>query len=103
MGLRRRCARRFSLPSVQQKHAAWDCVCRSSNGPCSTTTVALTSLPAQAALPLALRCPRLRTATSYPERTRRAVGIHYSGHEIVSLDYLFDRGSLFNVLVIMFA
>src|SRR5206468_984148 len=62
-GLRRKCARRSSLLSVRQKRAAWDWVCRSSNGPCSITTVALTSIPARAALLLASRYPRPRMAT----------------------------------------
>src|SRR6267378_3474926 len=83
MGLRRKCGRRFSLLSVQRRRAAWGWVCPLSNGLSSITTVALTSIPAQAALPLALRCPRLRTATSYPERRRRAVGANYSGYDRV--------------------
>src|SRR6476660_7723435 len=79
MGLRRKCAGRFSLLSVQQKRAAWDWVCRSSNEPCSITTVALTSIPARAELPLALRYPRLRTAAS--SGGRRPVRAQYLGRD----------------------
>src|SRR6266403_3064601 len=92
MGLRRKCAGRFSLLSVQQKRAAWDWVCRSSNEPCSITTVALTSIPARAELPLALRYPRLRTAAS--GEGRRAVRAQYLRRR-VSLDSLSDFRSLF--------
>src|SRR5438445_12460488 len=87
MGLRRKCAGRFSLLSVQQRRAAWDWVCRSSNEPCSITTVALTSIPARAELPLALRYPRLRTAPS--SGGRRAVQRTIFGkRRRVSLDSL---------------
>src|SRR5437879_5806524 len=96
MGLRRKCAGRFSLLSVQQKRAAWDWVCRSSNEQCSITTVALTSIPARAELPLALRCPRLRTAAS--SGGRRAVRAQYLGHDGVSLDSLSDLPSPFSRL-----
>src|SRR2546423_1692810 len=104
MGLRRKCARRFSLPSVQQKHAAWDWVCQSSNGPCSITMVALTSTPAQAALPLALRYPRLRTATNLQANAARRRRPLFGSRQSVFLDYLSALALPFHkALAIMFA
>src|SRR2546429_9413588 len=83
----------FSLLSVKQRGAVWDWVCRSSTEHYSISTVALTWIPGRAELPLALRCPRLRTAAS--SGGRRAVRAQYLGHDGVSLDSLSDLPSPF--------
>src|SRR5207237_3900038 len=91
-------ARRSFLLSVRQKRAAWDWVCRSSNGPCSITTVALTLIPARAALLLASPYPRPRMATRPRWRALRGRRPIFGARQRASLHYLSDFGILFSRL-----